>query len=69
MKAETDNKRHLGEFDKEELYRYMRAEERKRMPDLKPGWYQSDRGDLFQYDGVIWDKVPDQSLRSLEYLG
>lgn len=33
------------------------------------GWYQNSRGELFHYDGTIWDKVPEERLQQLEYLG
>lgn len=35
----------------------------------KIGWYQNGIGGLFYYDGVIWDSVPEDGLRNLEYLG
>lgn len=37
--------------------------------ELHPGWYQSASGELYHYDGVIWDKVPYEDLTKLEYLG
>ena len=37
--------------------------------NLSPGWYQNASGELFKYDGVVWDKVPSERLESLEYLG
>lgn len=55
-------------FDMEELYKFARDQESK-FVELTSGWYQSPRGDLFKYDGVVWDKVPDCALKSLEYLG
>ncbi len=33
------------------------------------GWYQNSKGDLFHYDGTIWDNVPNEKLQELEYLG
>lgn len=33
------------------------------------GWYQNSKGDLFHYDGTIWDEVPDEKISSLEFLG
>lgn len=36
---------------------------------LPAGWYQNSRGELFKYDGVVWDKVPSEKLENLEHLG
>ena len=33
------------------------------------GWYQNSRGDLFHYDGTVWDVLPDEPFKSLGYLG
>lgn len=33
------------------------------------GWYQNSKGDLFHYDGTIWDNVPEERIQQLEYLG
>lgn len=49
------------------------------MPEIDPsllptysaaeaGWYQSASGDLYHYDGIIWDEVPARGLK-LEFLG
>ena len=35
----------------------------------REGWYQSKSGELYHYDGVIWDEVPKERLEELEYLG
>lgn len=37
--------------------------------ELEAGWYQDEEGDLYRYDGVVWDSVPNGSLKKLEYLG
>jgi hypothetical protein len=37
--------------------------------DLSKGWYQNLKGELYHYDGVIWDVVPKERLTDLEYLG
>jgi hypothetical protein len=37
--------------------------------ELEPGWYQDSQGDLFKYDGVVWNEVPSEPLKNLEYLG
>lgn len=38
-------------------------------PNTTPGWYQNLKGELFHYDGVIWDTVPNEKIKDLEYLG
>ncbi len=35
----------------------------------KAGWYQNSNGELFHYDGVVWDNVPSEQTKQLEYLG
>jgi hypothetical protein len=35
----------------------------------KAGWYQDKSGNLYQYDGVVWDEVPKDKVSDLEYLG
>lgn len=37
--------------------------------EVAVGWYQNSNGDLFHYDGVIWDNVPNERAEDLEYLG
>lgn len=37
--------------------------------EIKAGWYQDADGNLYQYDGVIWDEVPKEKIEKLEYLG
>jgi hypothetical protein len=37
--------------------------------EIKAGWYQDADGNLYQYDGVIWDEVPKDRVEKLEYLG
>jgi hypothetical protein len=37
--------------------------------NISAGWYQSIKGSLYHYDGVIWDEVPNWDIRQLEYLG
>lgn len=34
-----------------------------------PGWYQDVEGNLYKYDGVVWDVVPDSRAGKLEFLG
>jgi len=64
---DRDRINELG-FSMDELYKFARDQEG-RFVTLESGWYQSPRGDLFKYDGVVWDNVPDCALNSLEYLG
>jgi hypothetical protein len=33
------------------------------------GWYQDKNGNLYQYDGVVWDEVPKDRVSELEFLG
>lgn len=33
------------------------------------GWYQNSKGDLYHYDGTIWDNVPEEKINNLEFLG
>jgi hypothetical protein len=33
------------------------------------GWHQDSSGNLYHYDGVIWDVVPEMRVNQLEYLG
>ena len=40
-----------------------------RYVDYKAGWYQDLEGNLYKYDGVIWDVVPSKQLPELEFLG
>lgn len=37
--------------------------------EIAQGWYQNVSGDLFHYDGVVWDSVPAESIKDLEFLG
>lgn len=37
--------------------------------EIRAGWYQDGQGNLYQYDGVIWDEVPKDRVENLEYLG
>jgi hypothetical protein len=46
---------------------FMRHEGR--FEGMSSGWYQNSIGDLYHYDGVIWDNVPNEQIKSLEYLG
>jgi hypothetical protein len=40
-----------------------------RFTDVVKGWYQNSRGDLFHYDGIVWDSVPSERVSNLEFLG
>ena len=33
------------------------------------GWYQNSVGDLYHYDGVVWDDIPSEKIEELEFLG
>jgi hypothetical protein len=43
--------------------------ERSKFTEAVMGWYQNSDGDLFHYDGVIWDKIPKEAIQELEFLG
>jgi hypothetical protein len=36
--------------------------------DYKAGWYQDLKGNLYKYDGVVWDVVPGRDTK-VEFLG
>ena len=40
-----------------------------RFTDIVNGWYQNSRGELYHYDGVVWDNVPSEKVSDLEFLG
>lgn len=52
----------LPEFLRDDAGRWIEAE-------ILKGWYQNSRGDLFHYDGTVWDEVPNERIKDLEYLG
>jgi hypothetical protein len=41
----------------------------KPIKEIAAGWYQNSKGLLYHYDGVVWDDVPLDNLKELEYLG
>lgn len=51
------------DFIKEPKLKYRQPEV------LTVGWYQNNIGDLFHYDGLVWDIVPTERESELEYLG
>lgn len=40
-----------------------------RFTDIVNGWYQNSHGDLYHYDGIVWDNIPSEKLSNLEFLG
>jgi hypothetical protein len=48
---------------------FMRDDKGKFINVFSLGWYQNSSGDLFHYDGVVWDVVPREQVKNLEYLG
>lgn len=66
---------------KEELEAIRSELELEAMPEFKPGpkkpeyveyeagWYQDLKGNLYKYDGVVWDVVPENKPEELEFLG
>jgi hypothetical protein len=69
----------LGEaMEKLPIYKKMAKEyetlnflrdDKGRFTDIVNGWYQNSSGDLFHYDGIVWDKVPSERVSNLEFLG
>jgi hypothetical protein len=37
--------------------------------DVGVGWYQDSDGGLFHFNGTVWDVVPEELKKRLEYLG
>ena len=37
--------------------------------EVEQGWYQSLSGQLYHYDGMVWDVVPAERIEDLEFLG
>lgn len=56
------SERVVMEFNLEEILK-MRREK-----IVGVGWFQDLAGNLYHYDGVVWDVVPDSSLE-LQFLG
>jgi hypothetical protein len=51
--------------------RAKRLEEEKKLKEIKIGWYQDTKGDLYQFDGTTWlGATPSKGqMEKLEYLG
>lgn len=59
-------------FEEPELPEFMRKEKLvNEVMDAfaRQGWYQNSAGDLYHYDGVVWDNVPQEKTEDLEFLG
>lgn len=69
--------KHLGspsleKYEEEELPQFLRDDATvtgTAMRLTNSGWYQNSSGDLYHYDGVVWDNVPSEKIDSLEFLG
>lgn len=60
----------MKSIDDAELPKFLRDESgRWAEAEVLKGWYQNSRGDLYHYDGVIWDEVPNEQIKDLEFLG
>ena len=61
----------LGDNSPESLKRdvYRDTKGRWVSAEVSEGWYQNASGELFHYDGVVWDNVPAEKLSELEFLG
>lgn len=56
----------------DELPEFLREDTtitRKAMKLMSKGWYQDSVGELYHYDGVVWDNVPKEKIDDLEFLG
>lgn len=54
-------------MDAHELY--MKRVEAMKNQDAGAGWYQDGAGGLYHFDGTVWDVVPEEMTKRLEYLG
>lgn len=48
---------------------YMKRVQAMRNQDVGIGWYQDGDGGLYHFDGQVWDVVPEEMRKRLEYLG
>lgn len=56
-----------SEFDAHGMY--MKRVQAMRDRDKGVGWYQDDNGGLYHFNGSVWDVLPDEVTKGLEYLG
>ncbi len=59
----------MKKFENLEFLRDDKGRWHQVMKTVSPGWYQNSNGDLYHYDGVVWDEVPKEQPEKLEYLG
>lgn len=52
-----------------EFLKDVDRDDKGRFVEIVVGWYQNSRGDLFHYDGTVWDNVPNEKINDLEFLG
>ena len=52
-----------------EFLKDVERDSKGRFIDTVMGWYQNSHGDLFHYDGTVWDSVPTEKINDLEFLG
>ena len=65
-------KKHPHVFDDSGMPEFLRDSKGKWVKEATlavKGWYQNSKGDLFHYDGIVWDNVPGESIKDLEFLG
>ena len=55
-------------LEKYENLEFLR-DDKGRFIEAVNGWYQNVKGELYHYDGVVWDNVPNEKVSELEYLG
>lgn len=68
LKKKYEDQANWPEFLKESKGVHMHITDRG-FETANAGWYQNSKGELFHYDGTIWDNVPEERLQTLEYLG
>ena len=54
-------------FDVNEMY--LRRVQAMKDQDKGVGWYQDADGELYHFNGLVWDVVPESFMKRLEYLG
>ena len=64
LKKKFDEEQELPQFLKDDATVTGKAIEL-----MSSGWYQNSIGDLYHYDGVVWDNVPAEKIENLEFLG
>lgn len=48
---------------------YVKRVQAMKSQSAEVGWYQDSDGGLYHFDGLVWDVVPEEVTKRLEYLG